>query len=70
MTLLAREGATLGARGGDARRLLLSRMVLEHRMSPQDPLTIGDSAFDVAATDLLLSDQPVSLDAAAETLTR
>ncbi len=69
MTLLAREGAMLGGRGGDARRLLLSRMVLDHRLSLQDPLSTGEGAFDAAAIDLLLSDQPVSLDTAAQTLT-
>ncbi|MEM1162579.1 MAG: DNA alkylation response protein, partial [Pseudomonadota bacterium] len=68
-TLLATEGATLGGRGGDARRLLLSRMVLDHRMRPQDPLSVGEGAFDARATDLLLSDAPVSLDDASAALT-
>lgn len=64
--LLACEGAELGARGGDARRLLLARMVLDHRLAPQDPLESGKSAFDAKATDLLLSQETVPLDAAAE----
>ncbi|MEL7469588.1 MAG: acyl-CoA dehydrogenase family protein [Pseudomonadota bacterium] len=68
-TLLATEGATLGARGGDARRLLLSRMVLDHRLKPQDPLSVGEGAFDARATDLLLSDALVSLDNASAALT-
>ena len=68
-TLLATEGTTLGARGRDARRLLLSRMVLDHRMKPQDPLAVGEGAFDARATDMLLSDAPVPLDAATEALT-
>jgi len=68
-TLLAREGAALGARGGDARRLLLSRMVVDHRMRPADPLRAGEGAFDKRATDLLLSDAPVSLAAAEDALT-
>jgi len=68
-SLLAIEGTTLGARGGDARRLLLSRMVLDHRLQRQDPLSAGGGAFDLAATDLLLSDDPVSLDEAHDTLT-
>ncbi|MGI9425032.1 MAG: acyl-CoA dehydrogenase family protein, partial [Hyphomicrobiaceae bacterium] len=37
--LLACEGAELGGRGGDARRLILSRMVVDHRLSPRDPLS-------------------------------
>ena len=64
-TLLATEGASLGARGGDARRLLLSRMVLDHRMKPQDPLSVGEGAFDARATDMLLSEAPVLLEDAA-----
>ena len=68
-TLLAVEGAALGARGGDARRLLLSRMVLDHRLRPQDPLKTGEGAFDARATDLLLADEPVSLEDAGAALT-
>ncbi len=63
--LLAWEGAALGAQGGDARRLLLSRLVIEHRLSTQDPLALGDSAWEQEATDLLLSDAPVPLAKAA-----
>ena len=67
--LLAVEGATAGAEpGGDARRLLLARMVLEHRLSPQDPLAITDTAFDEAAEALLLSDDPAPLTAVAKIL--
>ncbi len=40
--LMAWEGATLGAQGGDARRLLLSRLVIEHRLAPQDPLSLNE----------------------------
>ncbi len=67
--LLAVEGANAGAEpGGDARRLLLSRMVVEHRLSPQDPLAITDTAFDEAAETLLLSDDPAPLAAVANVL--
>jgi len=59
--LLAWEGAALGARGGDARRLLLSRLVIEHRLAPQDPLSLGESAWEQEAMDLLLQDKPVPL---------
>jgi hypothetical protein len=59
--LLAWEGATLGAAGGDARRLLLSRLVIEHRLSPHDPLSLGEPAWEQEAMDLLLQDGPVSL---------
>jgi alkylation response protein AidB-like acyl-CoA dehydrogenase len=63
--LLAWEGAALGARGGDARRLLLSRLVIEHRLAPQDPLSLGESAWEQEAMDLLLQDKPVPLARAA-----
>jgi hypothetical protein len=63
-TLMAAEGTQLGARGGDARRLLMSRMVLDHRLSQQDPLSVSDTAREKTITDLLLSDAPVSLDQA------
>ncbi|MCA0305019.1 MAG: acyl-CoA dehydrogenase family protein [Proteobacteria bacterium] len=59
--LLAWEGATLGAKGGDARRLLLSRLVIEHRLAPQDPLSLSESDWEQEAMDLLLQDAPVSL---------
>jgi len=65
-TLLATEGAKLGAAGRDARRLLLSRMVLDHRLQANDPLSVRDGEFDKKATDLLLADEPVSLAKAAE----
>jgi alkylation response protein AidB-like acyl-CoA dehydrogenase len=64
-TLLAAEGAALGADGGDARRLIMARMVLD-RMRAQDPLSVRSGAFEQASTDLLLDDAPVSLDKAAE----
>ena len=59
--LLAWEGATLGAEGGDARRLLLSRLVIEHRLAPQDPLSLGEQGWEEEATNLLLDDAPVPL---------
>jgi hypothetical protein len=63
--LLAWEGATLGAQGGDARRLLLSRLVIEHRLAPQDPLSLGEQAWEEEAINLLLDDAPVPLARAA-----
>ena len=67
--LLAAEGARAGAEpGGDARRLLLARMVLDHRLAAQDPLAISDTAFDEAAETLLLADEPVPLAKASAVL--
>ncbi|GLQ05978.1 acyl-CoA dehydrogenase family protein [Sneathiella chinensis] len=67
-TLMATEGATLGAEGKDARRLLLSRMVVDTRLRPSDPLKVSDTAFEVEAGNLLLSDKPVSLNQARDVL--
>ncbi|MTH96188.1 acyl-CoA dehydrogenase family protein [Roseibium sp. RKSG952] len=69
-TLLATEGSALGEAGRDARRLLLARMVIDHRLRAQDPLKTGESSFEQEAIDLLLSPAPVSLDQATDVLTR
>jgi len=56
--LLAWEGSQPAV---DARRLLLSRFVLEHRLSGRDPLSPPDDAWEGGAIDLVLADAPVSL---------
>jgi len=62
------RATALGAKGGDARRLLLSRLVIEHRLAPQDPLSLNESPWEQEAMDLLLSDAPVPLSKAAALL--
>ena len=62
--LMATEGAILGAQGGDARRLLLARMVIDHRLSPSDPLAFPRNENPMI--DALLSDKAVTLDQAAD----
>jgi hypothetical protein len=54
--VLAGEGSRLAA-AGDARRLLLSALVLEHRLKPRDPLL--SISQDEAFADLLLPETPV-----------
>lgn len=49
--LLAWEGTRPGC---DARRTLLSRFVLTHRLSPADPLAPEEAAWERPATDALL----------------
>jgi hypothetical protein len=63
--LLAWEGCRFGARGGDARRLVMSRFVVEHRLDPQQPLArpVNDDWQDEAEI-LLLADGPIALDRA------
>ena len=62
--LLACEGAQLGASGHDARRLLLARMVVTHRLSPRDPFAAGED--EDLIVDALLSPEPVDLARAAD----
>lgn len=62
--LLACEGALLGAAGGDARRLILARLVLAHRMEAP-ALPAADGSWEAATAALLLGDAPVTLAQAA-----
>ena len=66
--LMAAEGARQGAAGGDARRLLLARFVLEHRLQEQAALSFEKQHWEDAAIDVLLRDAPVSLDKATTIL--
>ena len=66
--LLATEGARLGSDGGDARRLLLARCVLEHRLNERPGLSVKGLEWEEAATSLLLGTVPVTLDEAASLL--
>ena len=63
--LLAWEGTRPGA---DARRALLSRFVLAHRLSPTDPLAPDEAAWERPATDALLADKALRLHEVAELL--
>lgn len=64
--VMAWEGSETGRNGGDARRLLISRMIVNHRLNPTDPLHVP--ASEDAAIAALLSDTPVTLDRAEEIL--
>lgn len=64
--LLAWEGTRDPA---DARRALISRFVLEHRLTRKDPLETEDAAWEEPAIALLLEDAPVPLARAAKLLT-
>ncbi len=66
--LLAWEGASAARDHGDARRLLLARMVLDHRLRPQDPMASGENTFDRAAACLLLDEEPADLAAVLKVL--
>ena len=60
--LLAWEGTRDPA---DARRALVSRLVLEHRLAPRDPLAPAEPEWEKPAADLLLAGKPVPMAAAA-----
>ncbi|MFN4014263.1 MAG: acyl-CoA dehydrogenase family protein [Reyranella sp.] len=67
--LLAWEGDRLGRDGGDARRLLMSRFVVEHRLDPQPALSIPADAWEDEAGEWLLGEAPVPLARAAALVT-
>ncbi len=56
--LLAWEGSRPGA---DARRVLVARFVLAHRLSPLDPLAPEEADWERGATDALLGDKALGL---------
>jgi hypothetical protein len=56
--ILAHEGTRPSL---DARRLVVARFVLEHRLETADPLSPRDDTWELAATAALLSSQPLSL---------
>jgi acyl-CoA dehydrogenase len=59
--LLAAEGAELCKRGGDARRLLFARLVLDHRLGNTDPFALPDAAWEDAVSAKLLGEEAVPL---------
>ncbi|MGH7916297.1 MAG: DNA alkylation response protein, partial [Candidatus Binataceae bacterium] len=59
--LMAWEASRLG----NGRRLLLSRMVVEHRLTAQDPLGPRHEDWEKPAEALLLGDDGVALEAAS-----
>ena len=56
------------ATAADARRALLARFVLEHRLSPKDPLEPEEATWEGPAIAALLEDAPVPLARAAALL--
>ena len=66
--LLAFEGSETARRRGDARRVLWSRLVLDHRLYARGPLTRSDRGRERAIAAMLLGDAAVSHDAIAPLL--
>ena len=65
---LAWEGGRIHEMRGDARRLLLSRMVIDHRVSPSDPFQLTESAAQRTITGHLLGDRVVGMAEVGELL--
>ena len=63
---LAWEGVQIHAANGDARRLLLSKLVVEHRLHTPDPFALSGAGEAMAAA--LLDDAPVPLATALDLL--
>jgi acyl-CoA dehydrogenase len=63
--LLAWEGSR---RDADARRALVARFVLAHRLSPVDPLAPEEAKWERPATDALLAEKPLGPGAIAPLL--
>src|ERR1700742_383633 len=58
---LAWESGRIHEQRGDARRLLLSRLVIDHRLAPGDPFRLADDGRQRAITEMLLGDRAVGM---------
>ncbi|QPF84401.1 acyl-CoA dehydrogenase family protein [Bradyrhizobium genosp. L] len=65
---LAWEGERIHEMRGDARRLLLSRMVIDHRVMPGDPFRLAENTTQRTMTDHLLGDRAVGMAEVGELL--
>jgi hypothetical protein len=65
---LAWEAGRIQQMRGDARRLLLSRLVVDHRLSPGDPFRLADNATQRKITDWLLGERAVGMTEVAQLL--
>src|SRR6267142_2776254 len=65
---LAWEGGRIHEMRGDARRLLLSRMVIDHRVAAGDPFRLAENATQRAITDHLLGERNVGMAEVGEVL--
>jgi hypothetical protein len=65
---LAWEGGRIHEMRGDARRLLLSRMVIDHRVLAGDPFRLTENPVQRAITDQLLGERDVGMAEVGELL--
>jgi acyl-CoA dehydrogenase len=62
------EGGRIHEMRGDARRLLLSRMVIDHRVAATDPFRVTENSAQRAMSDHLLGDRAVGMAEVGELL--
>ena len=62
------EAQHIHARRGDARRLLLARLVLDHRLATGNPFAVGRADHEQRCAEILLSDAPASIETVASLL--
>jgi acyl-CoA dehydrogenase len=60
------EAARIHDMRGDARRLLLSRLVIDHRLAEKDPFRLADGAAQRAIADRLLAERAIGMAEAGE----
>src|SRR5438445_300395 len=65
---LAWEGGRIHEMRGDARRLLLSRMVIDHRVSASDPFRLAENSTQRTITGHLLGERAVGMAEVGELL--
>ena len=65
---LAWEAGRIHEMRGDARRLLLSRLVIDHRVSAGDPFRLTENAAQRAIADHLLGERAVGMAEVGELL--
>jgi hypothetical protein len=65
---LAWEGARIQEMRGDARRLLLSRLVVDHRLSSGDPFRLTENAVQNAIANVLLGERTADMTEVGELL--
>jgi len=58
---LAWEAQRIDEMRGDARRLLLSRLVIDHRVLPSDPFRLAENKTQDAIAELLLGDRAAGM---------
>jgi hypothetical protein len=66
--LMAWEASEIDTRRGDARRLLWSKLVLDHKIAVRDPFDQPDTAKEAAIAACLLGDKPAPMAAVAQLL--